>query len=100
MPVFSLLVTGDRLAVDDARVRPQLGQGLDDQRELPRQVVARPTVEPHPRAVLAGNNPKAVMLDFMQPHRAGRWSWGLRGQARLDEEGGQGTRTQRGMDRI
>ena len=35
-----LLVTGDRLAVDDARVRPQLGQGLDDQRELPRQVVA------------------------------------------------------------
>jgi hypothetical protein len=50
----------------------------------------------HPRAVLAGNDPKAVVLDFMQPHGAGGRSWGFCGQARRDEAGRQGTRTQRG----
>jgi hypothetical protein len=42
----------------------------------------------HPRPVLAGNDPKAVVLDFMQPDGAGGRSWGLDGQARLDEAGG------------
>ena len=91
-----LLVTGNRLAVEDAGARAQLGQSLDDQRELPRQVVARPAIEPHSRAVLAGDHPEAVMLDFMQPHGAGGRSWGFCGQARLDEAGGQNARTQRG----
>jgi hypothetical protein len=45
------------------------------------------------RAVLAGNHAEAVVLDFMQPDDAGGRSWGFCGQARLDEAGGQGTRT-------
>ena len=53
-------------------------------------------LEPHPRAVLAGNDAEAVVLDLMQPDDAGGRSWGFCGQARLDEAGGQGTRTQRG----
>ena len=36
------------------------------------------------------------MLDLMQPGDAGGGPWGLGGQARLDEAGGQGARTQRG----
>jgi len=36
-----LLVTGDRLAVDDAGARAQPRQGVDDQRELTRQDAAR-----------------------------------------------------------
>ena len=34
------------------------------------------------------------MLDLMQPGDAGGGPWGLGGQARLDEAGGQGARTQ------
>jgi hypothetical protein len=33
------------------------------------------------------------MLDFMQPDGAGGWSWGLDGEAWLDEADRQGTRT-------
>jgi hypothetical protein len=57
------------------------------------KLVARPAVEPHPRAVLAGNDPEAVMLDFMQPDGAGGRPWGLGGQARRDEADRQRTRT-------
>jgi hypothetical protein len=49
------------------------GQGLHDQREAVCQVVARPAVEPHLRAVLAGDNSKAVVLDFVQPERPLWW---------------------------
>jgi hypothetical protein len=33
------------------------------------QVVAGTAIEPQPCAVLAGNDPEAVVLDFMQPQR-------------------------------
>jgi hypothetical protein len=46
LPATKSTGTVDRLAVDDAGARAQLGQSLDDQRELPRQAVARPAVEP------------------------------------------------------
>jgi hypothetical protein len=36
------------------------------------------------------------VLDFMQPDGAGGRPWGLGWQARRDEAGRQGTRTQRG----
>ena len=53
--------------------------GLRHERVVLRPVVAQPAVEPHPRAVLAGNDPEAVMLDFMQPDAAGGRSWGFCG---------------------
>jgi hypothetical protein len=40
---------------------------LHDQRETICQVIAGPTVEPHLGAVLPGDHPKSVMLDFVQP---------------------------------
>ena len=42
-------------------------QRLDDQREATGEIVARTAIEPHSRAVLAGNDAEAVMLDFVQP---------------------------------
>ena len=62
-------------------------QRLDDQREATGEVVTWTTVEPHLRAVLAGNNAKAVMLDLMQPLAAGGQLIGFCWEARRDEPG-------------
>ena len=51
----------------------------DDQREAAGEVFAGPTVEAHSRAVLPGDNPKAIVLDFVQPLAAG---WQLIGFGR------------------
>ena len=67
-----VLAARHRLAVDDAGARAQLGERLDDEREAVGQVIARPAVELHPLVVLAGDDPKAVVLDFVQPVVAGR----------------------------
>ena len=67
----SVIAARHRLAVDDAGARAQLGEGLDDERETVGQVVARPAVEPHPRALLAGDHTEAVVLDLVQPLLAG-----------------------------
>jgi hypothetical protein len=61
------LIAGGGLSIDDAGARAQPSQGLHDQRKTICQVVARPAVEPHLGAVLPGDDPKSVMLDFMQP---------------------------------
>jgi hypothetical protein len=42
-------------------------------------------------AILAGDNPEAIVLDFMQPQVAGRQLVGLYGKARRDESGREGT---------
>ena len=63
----AVVVTGDRLAVDDARALTQAGQRLDNQRKTIGQIIAGPAVEPHLCAVLAGNYPKAIVLDLVQP---------------------------------
>ena len=68
-----------------------MGQRLDDQREAAGEVVARTTIEPHSWAVLPGDNPKAVMLDFVQPLAAGRQLVGFGWKARRDEPGREGT---------
>jgi hypothetical protein len=47
--------------------RAQLGQRFDNERKAVGQVIARPAVEPHPLSILAGNDPEAIVLDFMQP---------------------------------
>jgi hypothetical protein len=41
-----------------------------------------------PRAIRAHHQPVAVMLDFVNPQRAGRWPRHLRRQAWFDEAGG------------
>src|SRR5262249_35819086 len=66
------VIAGDSLAIDDSAARAQACQRLDDQREAMGEVVARTAVEPHPRASLAGNDAKAVVLDLVQPLAAGR----------------------------
>src|SRR5215467_2776826 len=68
----AVVIAGDSLAVDDAGARAQACQRLDDQREAAGEVIARTAVEPHLRASLASNDPKAVMLDLVQPLAAGR----------------------------
>src|SRR5262245_44391134 len=63
----AVVIAGDGFAVDDARARAQACQLLDDQREATSEVIAGTAVEPHLRAILAGNDAKAVMLDLVQP---------------------------------
>jgi hypothetical protein len=53
------------------------GECLDDQREALGQIIARPAVEPHPVAILACDNPEAIVLDFVQPQVAGGQLVGL-----------------------
>ena len=42
-------------------------QSLDDQWEPPRQVVARTAVQLHPLAILAGDDPEAIVFYLVQP---------------------------------
>src|SRR5262249_53857182 len=67
----AVVIAGDSFAVDDAGARAQACQRLDDQREAASEVVARTAIEPHPLAVLAGNDAKAIVLDLVQPLAAG-----------------------------
>jgi hypothetical protein len=82
-----VVIAGNRLAVDDARAGAQVFQRLDNQGEAVGEVVARTAIEPHPCPVLAGDDPEAVMLDFVNPEAAGGQCVGLGGEARLNEAG-------------
>jgi len=66
----AVVITGNRLPVDDAGARAQAGQRLDDQRKTICEIIAGAAVEPHLCALLAGDDPKAVMLDLVQPFAA------------------------------
>jgi hypothetical protein len=55
------------------------------------EVVARTAIEPHLRAILAGNDAEAVVLDFVQPLAAERQLLGFCWKARRDESGREGT---------
>jgi hypothetical protein len=68
----AVVIARDSFAVDDAGARAQACQRLDDQRETTGEVVARTAIEPHLPASLAGNDTKAVVLDFVQPLAARR----------------------------
>ena len=89
----AVVIAGDSLAVDDAGARAQACQRLGDQREAAGEAIARTAIEPHSRAVLPGDNPKAVMLDLMQPQAAGRQRVGFGWEARRNEAGRKSTRT-------
>jgi hypothetical protein len=52
-------------------------QRLNDQREAACEIIARTAVEPHAVAILACDNPEAIVLDFMQPQVAGGQLVGL-----------------------
>jgi hypothetical protein len=72
----------DCFAIENACTRSQLCHGLDNQGKAFGQIIAGAAVEPHPFADLAGDYPKAVMLDFVQPFipvgwgfRASRKAW-------------------------
>ena len=45
----------------------QAGQRLDNQREAIGEIITRAAVEPHLCAALAGDDPKPVVLDLVQP---------------------------------
>src|SRR5262245_48371910 len=87
----AVVIAGDSLAVDDARARTQACQRFDYQREAVGEVITRTAVEPHLRAILAGDNPKTVVLDLMQPLAAGGQLIGFGREARRDEPGREGT---------
>jgi hypothetical protein len=64
-----VVVTGDRLTVNDTGARAQAEQRLDDKWKPLGQAIAGTAVEPHMVAVLTSYHPKAVVLDLMQPDR-------------------------------
>src|SRR5262249_19373229 len=84
-PTNTVVSASDSLTIDDARARAQAGQRLDDQREAAGEVIAGPAVEPHPRAILAGDNSESIVLNLMQPQAAGRQLIGFGGEARRNE---------------
>jgi len=90
---YAVVIAGDTFPIDDAGARAQAGHCPDNQREAAGEVVAGPAVEPHPLAILTGNDAEAVMLDLMQPQAAGRQLIGFGWEARRDETGRKGTRT-------
>ena len=67
------------------------GKSLSDQREAASRVIVGAAVEPHVVAILAGDNPEAIVLDFVQPLVAGGQLVGPCGKARRDESGREGT---------
>jgi hypothetical protein len=73
--------------------RAQTCHRLHDQREALREVVSRAAIELHARAVLASDDPEAVVLDFVQPRAPSRRARGFSGQAGRDEASWKGTRT-------
>src|SRR5262249_49378272 len=86
----AIALAGDCLAVDDAGVRAQTGECLDNQWEAVGEIVAGAAVEPHAVAILASDDPEPVMLDFVQP-RLARWRLqGFGRQAGRDETVRQG----------
>ena len=86
----TVVIASDRLAIDYAGARAQASQRLNDQREAKGEVIARTAVEPHLRALLAGNDAEAVVLDLMQPIAAGGQLIGFGREARRDEPGREG----------
>ena len=54
------------------------------------EVIAGTAVEPHPLAVLAGDDAKAIVLDLVQPLAAGWQLIGFGWETRRDEPGREG----------
>src|SRR5690349_17533623 len=63
----AVVISRDCLPIDDAGARTQACQRLDDQREAIGEVIAGTAVELHLCGILAGDDPKAIVLDLVQP---------------------------------
>jgi len=85
----AVVAAANRLAVDDAGASAEPDQRLYDQAKAVGQVVAGAAVEANAAAILAGDNPKTIVLDFMQPCRPGRRLLRFNGQTGRDKSGGQ-----------
>src|SRR6478735_10646877 len=91
MEVWRSVVVGDHgLAIDQERRGLEAERGIDDGREAVGPVMAAAREASDARAIPAHHQPIAVVLDFVNPERAGRRSGYLGRQAWLDETGGQG----------
>jgi hypothetical protein len=88
MEVRRPVVAGDhRLAVDQERRCLDAERSINDGREAVGPVMAALGEAADARAVPAHHQPVAVVFDFVNPQRAGRWPRHLRQQARFDEAG-------------
>jgi hypothetical protein len=63
----AVVIASHSFAIDNAGARAQPGERINDQREAMGEIVAGTAIEPHLRAILAGNDAEAVMFDLMQP---------------------------------
>ena len=81
----AVLAASNRLPINDAGPRAQLGQCLDNERKPIGQVIARTAVELYPIAGFASNNPEAIVLNLVEPCLARGRSWGSRWEARPNE---------------
>jgi hypothetical protein len=79
----AIIGASDRLPVEQAGCDLECGHGLRDQREALGPVVAVPGEQPHAAGPTAGHHSKAIVLDFVNPARAGRRSLGRTWEARL-----------------
>ncbi len=84
-----VIVTAHSLAIDQAGPQSERVDGLDDQREAARPVVAVAGEQADAGRVAAGHQPIAIVLDLVNPVRAARRSFGGGRKAGLDEAGGQ-----------
>ena len=89
MKVWRSVVVGDHgLAIDQERRGLEAERGIDDGREAVGPVMAAACEASDARAIPAHHQPIAVVLDFVNPERAGRRSEHLRRQARFNGAGG------------
>jgi hypothetical protein len=82
-----VLIAGDRLAIDQAGTHLQPVNGLDDERIARSPVVPVPGQQADADRVSARHQAIAVMLDLVNPVRAGRRSVGWGWEAGFDEAG-------------
>jgi len=69
----AVVIARDGFAIDDARARAQAGERFDNQREAASHVIAGAAIEPHAVAILACDDAKSVVLDFVQPLAEDNW---------------------------
>jgi hypothetical protein len=63
----SVLVTDNRLTVDQARTHRELADRHRDERKARREIVSGVCNQPHARTIAPRENPKAVVLYFVEP---------------------------------
>src|SRR5262249_51655469 len=67
------IVAGDRLAIDQASRDLEAVQRLHDERKALRPVVSVASEKSHARGPTPRQQPKAIMLDLVNPLGSGRW---------------------------